>query len=691
MIDYVNFDKFNSDSIDKQITLTFSGGDVLTNTNLEQESFQLDESICSDNQLNFGTCEASSLKFTVWGVYTSHAGQTVTVTMILDNDTVHPFTIGTYKVVEDVASADRTKRTMTCYDALYDILDADVASWYESLFSSASTTKTIKQIRDSFFSHFGITQESVTLIHDSLVVNKTIEPTSLSGRDVITAICQLNGVFGHITRDNKFRYVSLEEITDNQLFPENTLYPATDLYPEDSGGTTIIGENGNYMSLDYSDYTVSKIDKVVIRQDDSDVGGIAGTGTNAFVVQGNFLVYGKNATALNSIATALLDKITNIWYRPAKVEVRGNLCFEPGDGFKVVSKFETVLSYVLSRTYRGVQAPRDMYVSNGLQMRSSQINSLNSEIMQLRGKTVQIKKDVDEVSVTMTEQLDETVYGSYAYQTAQKIGQEVTRATGAEDSISSRLEQTATGFSLSATNGTDSAYLTLRVTKEDGSHFNVLSDDIRFTGMVTFSSLDDHLGTAGSTTINGGNITTGTISANRIQANAISAGSLEVLDNSDNTLFYASRSAKSVSIGGFEIDSHQIKTPESMVSGGGIALQLPWSDTTWAFAIGYTNYRNYSGAPFRVSHSGEMYATNAHITGEITATGGSIGAYSIGTYNGHSGALIGGSGSFMVVDSIQGDTISAASLSCTAFNGHGCTWKRANTAVANNDYVLAYS
>lgn len=40
--------------------------------------------------------------------------------------------------------------------------------------------------------------------------------------------------------------------------------------------------------------------------------------------------------------------------------------------------------------------------------------------------------------------------------------------------------------------------------------------NIQINGMVTFTNLDSHLATAGSTTINGGNITTGTISADRI-------------------------------------------------------------------------------------------------------------------------------------------------------------------------------
>lgn len=44
----------------------------------------------------------------------------------------------------------------------------------------------------------------------------------------------------------------------------------------------------------------------------------------------------------------------------------------------------------------------------------------------------------------------------------------------------------------------------------------ITSADIRISGMVTFTSMDDYLGTAGSTVIDGSNIRTGSITANRI-------------------------------------------------------------------------------------------------------------------------------------------------------------------------------
>lgn len=58
---------------------------------------------------------------------------------------------------------------------------------------------------------------------------------------------------------------------------------------------------------------------------------------------------------------------------------------------------------------------------------------------------------------------------------------------------------------------------------ELGASTVLSSANIQITGMVTFNSLDTYLGTEGSTTINGANITTGTISADRVETGALKA------------------------------------------------------------------------------------------------------------------------------------------------------------------------
>ena len=442
MINYINKALFNDDSVDKQLTLTFSGGDVITNEDIDAESMRIVESINSGSELTFGSCEASELEITIRNVYSSHVGQTVTVSVVLNGDTAHPFTFGTYTVVEDKATADRKKREIHAYDSLYEVLNADVSGWYNTLYPTSSTTKTIKQIRDSFFSYFGITQQSVTLPNDTITVGKTISPTTLSGKDVLFALCEINARFGHIGRDGVFNYIRLQEMITG-LYPRNDLYPDDDLYPSDEVGSEDIGISGNYISANYEEYTVDKIDKLVIRQEDSDIGCIVGSGTNAYIIQGNFLVYGKNATDLTAIANNIKDQIFAVWYRPCEVELRGNPCLEVGDGIRLNTSYEIVYSYIFKRTLSGIQFLRDDFYADGLKKRNEQVNSVNFQIKQLAGKTASIKADVDGI---------ETEVSDLAQQTStaiQQLSDSVAVKVNSQGHIVSQLDVSTNGMAFS--------------------------------------------------------------------------------------------------------------------------------------------------------------------------------------------------------------------------------------------------
>lgn len=58
-------------------------------------------------------------------------------------------------------------------------------------------------------------------------------------------------------------------------------------------------------------------------------------------------------------------------------------------------------------------------------------------------------------------------------------------------------------------------------------------------------------------------------------------------------------------------------------------MQAPSNDTTWVFAAGGSSHDSYSDCPFRVDKLGNLYSTSAHIEGEVTATSGKIGKWSL--------------------------------------------------------------
>lgn len=164
MVDYTLQDLFYRQNVDKQFIITTDDRTVtITNTELHQESFELTESLCSESELTFGACEAAAVKFTISNIFTSLKDKWITVKIILDGNSDNSFILGRYKVVSDKPTADRIKREIEAYDALYDVINTDVVDWYNSILPTTDTYITFKTFRDSFFAHFGITQKRLLL------------------------------------------------------------------------------------------------------------------------------------------------------------------------------------------------------------------------------------------------------------------------------------------------------------------------------------------------------------------------------------------------------------------------------------------------------------------------------------------------------------------------------------------------
>lgn len=115
--------------------------------------------------------------------------------------------------------------------------------------------------------------------------------------------------------------------------------------------------------------------------------------------------------------------------------------------------------------------------------------------------------------------------------------------------------------------------------------------------------------------------------------------------------------ATSGKIGGFNIDSTYLQSSDKTVG-------LSASASDWAFWAGGADI---STAKFRVNHAGQLWASNATIAGNITATSGKIGKYNI-TNN----YLISGSGS-----------------TCTGMGGDQAFWAGSDSS-SNAPFHVSY-
>lgn len=511
MIDYKYYDLFDKSSVDKQLKIVCSDGTILTNKNFSSTSsdFSLSESLCSDSKLSFGKCESSCLKIKIANTVNSLKGQTLQVTETLANKDDVPFKIGTYIVDEDTLTSDKKYRNITAYDRLYSISSMNVSDWYSKLFPSKqvpliryeNVTKkwtytgidgkeiteyyeelepityyqteyesiTLKAFRDSFFKYIGLTQQSTTLVNDDMKVSKSVDDIDLTAKDVLEAICEINGVFGKMSRDDVFTYVELKPFSRG-LFPSKTLYPNKSLFPRKPGNVdTRRLEMGEYKTLQVGDTNFEQITKLQIRQSEDDIGYIAGDDTGVtYIIQGNFLTYSSGTEELKTIANNTLSKISKVIFNPVNITLQGNPCVETGDTIRIIDTNNNVYkSYVLQRTLTGIQMIMDSIISEGDQS-LAEVNGIHHDILKLQGKTNELSRLIEGTS---------SILNDYAKGLKSEIAQKT-------DSIKLDVSK-----SFAVTNNTIKkvqADLELKIDKDDNgqiiSMINASADVINLTG-----------------------------------------------------------------------------------------------------------------------------------------------------------------------------------------------------------------
>ena len=542
---------------DKDINFLYPGDDVwpsddlfpvddtpiytIDGTQVPDDNLILTQVLCSTDSLTFGQCGSAMVEVTVADVMPDLTGKWFTLSIEAGG---YEMMLGIYKVQNFERQADRNKKKIVAYDRMLNFA-VDVSGWYQGL----TFPMTLKQFRDSLCEYAGVQQKDVTLPLDDMQVTKTIDPSKLSGRDVMKAICEINGCFGQIDVTGRFKYVFLGA---SGLYPSEELYPADDLFPSELEGETL----SHFKESTYEDFLTYGIDKVQIRQEEGDVGASYGAGTNAYTIQGNFLVYGKKAEDLLNIAITVYDQISGKVYRPCKIVTQALPWVEPGDGIICYTSDDVIETYCLKRTIKGIQAMMDTFEAAGTRERKESFG-IPTQIIQLEGKTAIIKKSVEEVSVRVTDLKEYTE--AQLKITADQILAEAKRAKDAETSLSlkadgivasvtnlkndtnSKFEQTAQQISLKVSKGQVSSQLSVENDKVTISGNRLIVNSTNFqldgAGNATFSGKVQGAQIIGSSIIGGAiNIGGGTFWVDSggnaaINAGEINLGSISIKKN----------------------------------------------------------------------------------------------------------------------------------------------------------------
>lgn len=480
MINYVNLELFSQSSIRKDIDMLYDTNKHINNNDVVSGSFNLNESACSTKELKFGALVSSKMSVKLYNTIENLMDKELSVSLTINKDSENPFKMGKYTVKSDKPTSDRLYKQIEAYDGLYDVIRKDVSDWYESL----AFPLTQKAFRDSFFNYVGLTQVDVVLINDNMIIEKTISTNTLSGKDVLSAICELNGAIGRINREGLFEYVFLN--------------------PNPSSRITINKIQSG--SGSYEDYECKPISKVQIRQEENDIGAIVGTDGNTYIVQDNFLVYGKSSTDLTNIATNLLSVIRGITYRPFKVKaIYGNPCYEIGDALTVVTRNATFNTYMLNRTLNGINAMSDTIKAEGVEEYTENLNSTNTQFQQLKRRTNELTRTVEETKSTITkveavateaqstaENAKEAtkILESQVTQQAEEIESKVSKTDYTGEQIASLINQTAESIKILAEHIGLEGLVTINGKVEFTEDGRLIAKDGEFKGSVYANYLE---------------------------------------------------------------------------------------------------------------------------------------------------------------------------------------------------------
>lgn len=489
---------------------------------------------------------------------------------------------GTY-YIKDISKRGN-KATLTAYDCI-SLLDEVADAWVSTLSYPITLTRMI----NSMGNKVGLSISSIaSLNRASYTVYNNFMTSNITYRQILQYIAQILNV----------NFIADLSQTDNITYNAYT-------------STTAVIDNSKYIKLTMSDYEIEPIDKVQIQSTFDDIGYVAGTGTNAYIITENPLFFtSEKQSTITTIASQLFGELKTIKYTPMKfstykdfgincgdiITVNGKTCYVMKKSIKSsgcefecignkrrdtqkteVNSAITALNNKTNELIRTVDETKSTLTevkgsmktiedeqgnikeqiatittdvsevkqtANGLTSTVSSVqttlNNLDGEVETLKTKQSTIEQNVNSIT-TKVESVEETANGaktaaSEAKQTANSFSTKITAVENTANSAAttaSEAKQTANSFStrittaegnISSVSQTASKIDWVIKSGTSSSNFTITdrmatlaAEKIDLTGYVTINSLKS----GGTTTIDGGRITTGTISADRIDASQL--------------------------------------------------------------------------------------------------------------------------------------------------------------------------
>ena len=200
--------------------------------------------------------------------------------------------------------------------------------------------------------------------------------SSVSARDVVRSLLEVNGCFFHMNRYGKPEIIYASKAG---LYPSEKLYPREDLYPRGMNGPLL--SMNKYISMECDDYVVENYGKIQIKTQSRVKNGESicsyeyignPDGKNTYIIEDNIFYcaegtvyeYGSQPE-VDEMLKNLFDKISNLTYTPHTTKLRGLPFMECGDRVNLVTKTGGIESFIFRRTLKGIHALMDRYEASG--------------------------------------------------------------------------------------------------------------------------------------------------------------------------------------------------------------------------------------------------------------------------------------------------------------------------------------
>lgn len=332
--------------------------------------FDLLECVNEDQELTLGSVCAAMAEVTILnsGGFSVSEGQELTV--FREDAGGNRRKVGVFIAQKPTRPTPHTVK-LTAYDRVIR-LDRDLTGWLSAL---SDWPYTLQEFGAMVCQACGLTLVEIQLPNGNHLVNR-FTAEGVTGRHLMRWVGELCGKFCRANADGNLEFA--------WYTPAGvTLSPGGEQYYFQKGFT-------------YEDYSVAPVQRVQLRQNDTDVGTVYPDGAeeaNTYVITGNPLAAANTSGALVGIAQTLYEQLQQVSYTPCKLKIPSASDIRAGDVICVLDpQGRAFTAYVMTCKLSG---GRKTLECTGSSSRGSTENRNRLSYKALSGKVLNLQTTVE--------------------------------------------------------------------------------------------------------------------------------------------------------------------------------------------------------------------------------------------------------------------------------------------------------